>query len=79
MLPFLLGDTLAARVDLKADRARSTLVVQAAHLEEGAAASRVVEPLAAELRLMARWLGLEQLRVEPRGDLAAALADGLKG
>ncbi|KAF0136993.1 MAG: hypothetical protein FD152_738 [Xanthobacteraceae bacterium] len=79
VLPFLLGDTLAARVDLKADRARSTLVVQAAHREEGAVASRVVEPLAAELRLMARWLGLEQVRVEPRGDLAAALADVLKG
>jgi len=79
VLPFLLGDTLAARVDLKADRARSTLVVQAAHREEGSSASRVVEPLAAELRLMARWLGLEHVRVESRGDLAGALGAVLKG
>jgi uncharacterized protein YcaQ len=73
VLPFLLGDRLVARVDLKADRAGSALVVQAAHREEGAG-DEVAGPLAEELRLMARWLGLADVRVMPRGDLAAALA-----
>lgn len=79
VLPFLLGDTIAARVDLKADRGRCCLVVQAAHLEAGVAAGAVVAPLAAELTLMARWLGLESVAVAPRGDLAALLGDVLKG
>ena len=73
MLPFLLGDTIVGRADLKADRARSTLVVQAAHAEEGVVPDGVVEPLTAELRLMASWLGLEQVEIKGRGDLAAAL------
>ena len=73
VLPFLLGDTIVGRADLKADRARSTLVVQAAHAEEGVVPDGVVEPLTAELRLMATWLGLEQVEIKGRGDLAAAL------
>ncbi len=72
VLPFLLGDRLVARVDLKADRAASALVVQAAHREEGAG-DEVAGPLAEELRLMARWLGVGEVRVVPRGDLASAL------
>lgn len=73
VLPFLLGDRLAARVDLKADRARETLHVLAAHGEEGIATGAVAEALAAELRLMAEWLGLEAIKIHPRGDLAPAL------
>ncbi|QCK85563.1 winged helix-turn-helix domain-containing protein [Phreatobacter aquaticus] len=73
VLPFLLGDTLAARVDLKADRPASVLLVQAAHAEAGFEPARVAEPLAAELRLMADWLGLETVRYQGRGDLDAAL------
>jgi len=74
VLPFLFGDELAARVDLKADRAAQTLRVQAAHLEPGQPAGAVAEALARELRGLAAWLGLERVAVTRRGGLARALA-----
>ncbi len=75
VLPFLLGDELAARVDLKADRQASTLVVQGAFGEPGIDEGYVAAELAAELMSMAGWLGLDHgIVVVPRGDLAPALA-----
>jgi uncharacterized protein YcaQ len=76
VLPFLQGETITARVDLKADRAAGVLRVQAAHLEPGAAASRVTPALWAELSGMAGWLGLNGVVVGEAGNLATALAEG---
>jgi uncharacterized protein YcaQ len=72
VLPFLLNDSLAARVDLKADRAGRRLRVQGAFAEPGAPAD-MAEQLADELRAMAAWLELEDIQVMERGDLAVAL------
>jgi uncharacterized protein YcaQ len=60
VLPFLFGDQLVARVDLKADRQAATLRVHAVHLEPGAP-SEAEPALREELRLLATWLDLDQV------------------
>ncbi|HZN13696.1 MAG TPA: crosslink repair DNA glycosylase YcaQ family protein [Acidimicrobiales bacterium] len=74
VLPFLLDGALVARVDLKADRKASALLVQGAYAEPTGPADTAVA-LADELRLMANWLELERVVVAPRGDLARSLRE----
>jgi uncharacterized protein YcaQ len=77
VLPFLAGDRFAARVDLKADRKTSTLIVHAAYLEPKASAGETAAALADELRSTARWLSLESFAVGPKGNLSRALKRAL--
>lgn len=72
-LPFLLGDQIVGRVDLKADRPGRRLLVRGSYTEEHAPPETVLE-LAEELRDLATWLDLDDIVVEPRGDLAPNLA-----
>jgi uncharacterized protein YcaQ len=73
VLPFLLGERIVGRVDLKADRKTGLLLVKAAYAEPGAP-DETAQELAAELERLAGWLGLHTVVVEPRGDLAPALS-----
>jgi uncharacterized protein len=72
--PFLLDEEFVARVDLKADRARGVLRVNAAWIESGHDEFDVATELASELKILAEWLGLGTVEILPRGDLAPALA-----
>lgn len=73
VLPFLFGDTVVARVDLKADRPAGVLRVLASFAEPGAP-PETAAALLDELKLMQGWLGLERLEVTPAGDLGPMLA-----
>jgi len=78
VLPFLFGEHLVARVDLKADREGRRLMVLAAYRERDreplAKSGEIADTLARELRTMAGWLDLESVVVERRGDFALELA-----
>lgn len=73
VFPFLLGEDLVARVDLKADRKAGVLRLPGAFLEPGFDGVTVARELYAELGEMARWLGLEDIEIGRKGDLAAHL------
>ena len=73
VLPFLLGERLVGRVDLKADRKNGLLLAHAAWTERHADPALVAEPLAHSLRELAGWLGLGSIVVGERGDLSERL------
>ncbi len=78
VLPFLLGDRFAARVDLKADRKAGVLQIPAAWIEPTADQEETAAALALELRRLAGWLGLGTIAPPQRGDLAGPLSAALK-
>jgi uncharacterized protein YcaQ len=90
VLPFLLGERLVARVDLKADRRAGVLRVPAAWVEPPeevragrgarpvAGPAEVAEALATELWRLAGWLGLADVALPEAGDLAPALIAALR-
>jgi uncharacterized protein YcaQ len=75
-LPVLVGDDIVGRVDLKADRAASRLLVQSAWWEPGRPAD-APERVADELRAAARWQGLDDISISGWGDAVADLADAM--
>lgn len=77
VLPFLLGDRLVARVDLKSDRQAGVLRVRGAFAEPDADPAHVAEELAPELQLLSDWLELGGVSVARKGDLAAPLRRAL--
>ena len=77
VFPFLLGEDLVARVDLKADRASKVLHVHGGFLEPGADPVHVSHELVAELREMARWLRLDEIAIGSKGDLARHLRNSI--
>jgi uncharacterized protein YcaQ len=77
VLPFLMGERMAARVCLKADRQAGVLRANAAHAEPHADGQETATALAAELRRMASWLGLTGVETGTAGDLTPLLRTAL--
>lgn len=78
VLPFLHNERIAARVDLRAERALGRLAVHAVHEEEPGLDEAGMMALAVNLRQMADWLGLERVQLNCQrvsaGRLRVALA-----
>jgi uncharacterized protein len=74
VLPFLHGETLAGRLCLKADRQTGTLRVNASHHEAGITPGDLRQPVLEELHRMATWLGLNDVSIARKGNLARYLA-----
>ncbi|MEP7203885.1 MAG: crosslink repair DNA glycosylase YcaQ family protein, partial [Ilumatobacteraceae bacterium] len=77
VLPILWGDSVVGRLDMKADRHGGELLVQASFAEPGVPVGELADDLAPELHAMAGWLGLDDVEVVQRGDLASTLRDAV--
>ncbi len=66
VLPFMMNGQMVGRVDLKADRANSKLLVHSVHTEKGIKRSTINDALHTELHAMGLWLGLDKV-VNSRG------------
>jgi uncharacterized protein len=77
VLPFLWGDDLVGRADLKADRQRGVLMAPGVFGEPGVPTGEVAEAMAERLIEMADWLGLDDVEVGERGDLARRVRDAV--
>lgn len=73
VMPFLLGDELVARVDVKIDRAVGVLRVAGAWAEPGHDCTKLAGPLLIELAALAEWTGVGGVVVGERGALATAM------
>ena len=73
VLPFLHNNELCARVDAKADNKSGVLHVPAVHAETQDIDDETIESLATELRLLATWRNLTEVKVGQRGNLARRL------
>ncbi|MEX0968965.1 MAG: crosslink repair DNA glycosylase YcaQ family protein [Paracoccaceae bacterium] len=72
VLPFLMGDELAGRVCLKADRQAGLLRANALHHEDGFVPAEVATRMLVQLHAMAGWMGLNGVELGAAGNLAAA-------
>ncbi|AZF25802.1 winged helix-turn-helix domain-containing protein [Pseudomonas sp. R2-60-08W] len=79
VLPFLHNERIAARVDLRAERANGCLAVHALHEEEPGLDERGMSALALNLRQMADWLGLQQVVLNCQRPSAARLRVAMLG
>ncbi len=73
VLPVLDGEQLAARLDLKTDRAANTLQVRAAHAEPNINQPDLADRLRHHLDELAHFVGATEVRYGSRGDLMPAL------
>ncbi|MCK1791200.1 winged helix-turn-helix domain-containing protein [Pseudomonas violetae] len=79
VLPFLHNERIAARVDLRAERALGRLAVHAVHEEEPGLDDQGMFTLALNLQRMADWLGLERVQLNCQRESAGRLRVALAG
>lgn len=73
VLPFLHNERIAARVDLRAERAMGRLAVHAVHEEQPGLDEEGMQALAGNLRQLADWLGLAQIQINCERDSGVRL------